>query len=109
MQEFHYGGLGICNITRTEGLRVRDAIDAFLRFTDKPITALKEAVSSELAQACLDGLRGIGRGHPNLSRNWISTFNLGWKSGPIPLSPDDQAFKAMRGAKQLGLRFEINE
>jgi hypothetical protein len=57
---------------------VRDAIDALLRFTDKPIIALKEAVSSGLVQACLDGLRGIGRG-PNLSRNWASTFNLRWK------------------------------
>ena len=44
------------------GLRVKDAIEAFLRFTDKPMVAAKEAVTAGLAQACADGLIGIGRG-----------------------------------------------
>lgn len=47
----------------TEGaLRVKDAVDAFLRFTDKPIVATKEAVTLGLSQACKDGQVGIGRG-----------------------------------------------
>lgn len=44
------------------GLRLTDAVEAFLRFTDKPIVAAKEAVTAGLAQACADGLVGIGRG-----------------------------------------------
>ncbi|RLB33346.1 MAG: hypothetical protein DRH12_18485, partial [Deltaproteobacteria bacterium] len=43
-------------------LRLKDAVEAFLRFTDKPIIAKKDAVTSGLAQACADGLVGIGRG-----------------------------------------------
>jgi hypothetical protein len=43
-------------------IRVKDAIDAFLRFTDKPMIATKDAVTEGLAQACKDGLVGIGRG-----------------------------------------------
>jgi Protein of unknown function (DUF499) len=49
-------------IQQAGGIRVKDAVDAFLRFTDKPPIASKEAVTSGLAQACLDGLVGIGRG-----------------------------------------------
>ncbi len=43
-------------------IRVKDAIEAFLRFTDKPLVASREAVANGLAQACLDGLIGIARG-----------------------------------------------
>jgi hypothetical protein len=43
-------------------IRVKDAVDAFLRFTDKPLVASKEAVTAGIAQACADGLVGIARG-----------------------------------------------
>ncbi len=43
-------------------LRLKDAIEAFLRFTDKPMIAFREAVTDGLTQACADGLVGIGRG-----------------------------------------------
>jgi hypothetical protein len=49
-------------IPREGGLRLKDAVEAFLRFTDKPMVADKEAVTAGLAQACADGLIGIGRG-----------------------------------------------
>ena len=49
-------------IPREGGLRLKDAIDAFLRFTDKPMVATREAVTDGLAQACADGLVGVGRG-----------------------------------------------
>ncbi|MBI2917634.1 MAG: ATP-binding protein [Chloroflexi bacterium] len=49
-------------VPETGAIRVRDAVDAFLRFSDKPMIASKEAVSTGLAQACKDGLVGIGRG-----------------------------------------------
>ena len=48
------------------GTAVKDAVEAFLRFTDKPMIASKDAVTSGLSQACKDGVIGIGRG-PNLS------------------------------------------
>ena len=41
---------------------MKDAVEAFLRFTDKPMVVGKEAVTAGLAQACADGLVGIGRG-----------------------------------------------
>jgi hypothetical protein len=44
------------------GIRVKDAVDAFLRFTDKPMIASKESVTASLAQACKDSIIGIGRG-----------------------------------------------
>jgi hypothetical protein len=53
-------------VIQTGGLRLKEAIEAFLRFTDKPIIASKEAVISGLTQACSDGLIGIGRG-PNVT------------------------------------------
>ncbi|MEW6081862.1 MAG: DUF499 domain-containing protein [Bacillota bacterium] len=49
-------------IPKKDTLRLKDAVEAFLRFTDKPLIAAKEAVTAGLAQACLDGLVGIGRG-----------------------------------------------
>jgi len=44
------------------GNRLKDAIEAFLRFTDKPMIASKRAVTEGLTQACADGIIGIGRG-----------------------------------------------
>jgi hypothetical protein len=49
-------------IPKEGGLRLKDAVEAFLRFTDKPMVAAKEAVTAGLVQACADGLVGIGRG-----------------------------------------------
>ena len=49
-------------IPKEGGLRLRDAVEAFLRFTDKPMVATKDAVTAGLARACEDGLLGIGRG-----------------------------------------------
>lgn len=49
-------------IPKEGGVRLKDAVDAFLRFTDKPIIAMKEAVTEGIAQACKDRLLGIGRG-----------------------------------------------
>jgi len=49
-------------IPKEGGLRLKDAVEAFLRFTDKPMVATKEAVTAGLVQACVDGLVGVGRG-----------------------------------------------
>lgn len=49
-------------IPKEGGLRLKDAVEAFLRFTDKPMVATREAVTTGLAQACADGLVGVGRG-----------------------------------------------
>ena len=47
----------------TDGaIPVREAVEAFLRFTDKPLVASQEAVVSGLTLACLEGLIGIARG-----------------------------------------------
>lgn len=49
-------------VPESSGIRVKDAIDVFLRYTDKPMIASKDAVVQGLAQACKDGILGIGRG-----------------------------------------------
>jgi hypothetical protein len=54
------------------GIRVKDATEAFLRYTDKPMIASREAVLEGLRQACREKLLSIGRGiHLNdLQRQW---------------------------------------
>lgn len=54
------------------GIRVKDAIEAFLRYTDKPMIAAPSAVTEGLQQACQDRLIGIARGIAlgNLQRKW---------------------------------------
>jgi hypothetical protein len=49
-------------IPKEGGLRLKDAVEAFLRFTDKPMVATKQAVTKGLEQACAEGKVGIGRG-----------------------------------------------
>ena len=49
-------------ILKKGSLRLKDAIQAYLRYTDKPMIAAKEAVTAGLTRACADGLIGIGRG-----------------------------------------------
>ena len=49
-------------VPKEGGLRLKDAVEAFLRFTDKPMVATNDAVTIGLARACEDGILGIGRG-----------------------------------------------
>lgn len=44
------------------GISIKEACDAFLRYTDKPMIAAKEAVADGVAIACREGQIGIGRG-----------------------------------------------
>ncbi|MCS6774858.1 MAG: DUF499 domain-containing protein [Thermoflexales bacterium] len=44
------------------GLALKDVVEAFLRFTDKPMIATREAVTIGLSRACEEGFAGIGRG-----------------------------------------------
>jgi hypothetical protein len=54
------------------GISIKDAIEAFLRYTDKPMIASRDAVIEGLKQACLDRLIGIARGVSldNLQKKW---------------------------------------
>jgi hypothetical protein len=57
----------------TEGsMRVRDAIECFLRLTDKPMIGSRDAVLTGLSQACREKLVGIGRGMDptKLQKRW---------------------------------------
>jgi len=49
-------------VPESGGMRIKDAIDVFLRYTDKPMIASKDAVVHGLTQACKDGVLGIARG-----------------------------------------------
>ena len=70
-------------VPKEGGLRLKDAVEAFLRFTDKPMVANREAVTAGLAQACTDGLVGIGRGGS------LSTLNAKYCREPISLDPSE--------------------
>jgi hypothetical protein len=54
------------------GIRVKDAIETFLRYTDKPMIATREAVLEGLSQACKERRISIGRGinFKDLQRQW---------------------------------------
>jgi hypothetical protein len=71
-------------IPTTGGTRVSDAVEAFLRYTDKPLIASRDAVTQGLSQACKDRLIGIGRG--------LKTDNLQkrWCGEAIPLDPAEE-------------------
>jgi hypothetical protein len=49
-------------VPKEGGIRVRDAVEAFLRYTDKPLVTTADAVTQGLSQACRDRLIAIGRG-----------------------------------------------
>ncbi len=49
-------------VPKEGALRLKEAVEAFLRFTDKPMVANRDAVTTGLARACEDGILGIGRG-----------------------------------------------
>ena len=70
-------------IPKEGGLRLKDAVEAFLRFTDKPMIATKEAVTAGLAQACADGLVGIGRGAS------LQTLQARYCRQPVSLDPSE--------------------
>lgn len=79
------------------GMRIQDAVEAFLRYTDKPMIATREAVLQGLAQACQEKLIGIGRGVNlgNLQRRWCGeavTLDPGeeglWILPPFELKPE---------------------
>lgn len=71
-------------IPKEGGLRLKDAVEAFLRFTDKPMIAAKEAVTAGLAQACADGLVGIGRGAS------LSSLQARYCREPVSLDPSEE-------------------
>lgn len=66
------------------GSRVKDAIEAFLRYTDKPIIATRDAVLAGLAQACKDRLIAVGRG-PSLSN-----LQKKWCGEEVMLDPNEE-------------------
>lgn len=66
------------------GIRIKDAVEAFLRYTDKPMIASRDAVLQGLAQACKERTIGIGRGlNPNnLQHKWCG------EETPLDLNED---------------------
>lgn len=82
-----------------------DAVEAFLRFTDKPIISAREAVTAGLAQAWADGLVGIGRGGSPATlraRYWGQAVSLDPSEdgvGIIPaFTPESEEKRAQVGA-----------
>jgi len=71
-------------IPQEGAIRLQDAIEAFLRFTDKPMIASKRAVTVGLEQACADGLVGIGRGGSS------STLQARYCKKSISLDPNEE-------------------
>lgn len=65
------------------GIAVKDAVEAFLKFTDKPMIATRAAVTEGIRLACRDGAVGIGRGLTlaNLQKRYCSE--------DLPLDPNE--------------------
>lgn len=66
------------------GSRIKDASEAFLRFTDKPIIASREAVLEGLRHACREKLIGLGRG---INLNSLQTK---WCGEDVILDPNEE-------------------
>ncbi len=66
------------------GIRLSDAIEAFLRYTDKPMIASRDAVTQGLSGACKDRLIGIGRGLR------VDSLQKRWCGEAIPLDPAEE-------------------
>jgi len=63
---------------------LKDAIEAFLRFTDKPIIAEPKAVTLGLQQACRDGIVGLARGTSK------STLQVRYCRQEVSLEPTEE-------------------
>lgn len=70
-------------ISESGGIRIKDAIEAFLRYTDKPMIASREAVLQGLSQACKEKLLGIGRGIT------LNDFQKKWCGEEVMLDPNE--------------------
>ena len=66
------------------GSRVKDAIEAFLRFTDKPVIASREAVLEGLRLACKERLIGLGRGLN------LKSLQKTWCGEDVALDPNEE-------------------
>ena len=66
------------------GSRIKDAIDSFLRFTDKPMVASRDAVVLGLREACRDKLIGIGRGVN------VTSLQKKWCGQDVALDPTEE-------------------
>jgi len=53
-------------------MRLKDAIESFLRYTDKPMIATRDAVVNGLQDACKERLIGLGQGlnAKELQKKW---------------------------------------
>jgi len=100
------------------GIRLKDCLEAFLRYTDKPMVATKDAVLQGIAQACKDGIVGIGRG-VNLAK--IQTKSCGqvvdldpnedglWVIPPFSAQPTTDATKVPTGQEAGGTLVHTGE
>ena len=77
--------LGEAGLIPKEGsIRVKDAVESFLRFTDKPMVANPDAVIDGLKVACEEKAIGIGRGiNPN-------TLQRKWCGAVVALDPNEE-------------------
>ena len=83
-EEWVLKGVGIVTlqnvglVPKENGIRVKDAIEAFLRYTDKPMIASRDAVLEGLRQACGESVIGIGRGTSlgSLQRKWCGDNSI---------------------------------
>jgi hypothetical protein len=71
-------------IPEKDGIRLKEAVETFLRHTDKPMIASRHAVVEGLSQACKERVVGIGRGLKldNLQRRWCGEY--------VNIDPDEE-------------------
>jgi hypothetical protein len=71
-------------IPETDGIRLKEAVETFLRHTDKPMIATRHAVIEGLSDACKERILAIGRGLKldNLQRKWCGDY--------VNIDPDEE-------------------
>lgn len=78
-------------VPKENGIRLKDAIDFFLRFTDKPMILHKNVVVNAVNKAAVDGRIGIGVGPSvsNLNKKYCKNlpFSLDWYDDGLWIIP----------------------
>jgi len=101
MVTFEESGL----VPKENGIRLKDAVDFFLRFTDKPMITHNSAVINAVNKAGMDGRVGIGIGPAlnNLSKKYCKNLPyIDWYDDGIWIIPAFEPEKEVTESTDLG-------
>jgi len=65
-------------------MRLKDAIESFLRYTDKPMISTRDAVGNGLQDACKERIIGLGQGLN------AKELQIKWCGGSVTIDPNEE-------------------